>query len=631
LSGARRELAETALRQRAALEEADLLRGLVASLPWPVWAQRADGSLAYVNPAYAHAVDAKDSADALRRGLDLLDSGDRDAMHARFMQDQPFMARLPVVVGGNKRMLDVHAIRLTSGSAGIAIDATEAADMSMAIGRMAEAHRRTLNQLATGVAVFDAQQRLVFYNDSYRQVWNLDAAFLDSNPRDSAVLDRLRAARQLPEEQDFRQWKARLHQAYQSVEAREDTWHLPDGRTLRMVTTPNTEGGVTYLFDDVTERLDLARRFDALIRVQRETLDNLAEGVAVFGGNGRIQLFNPAFARLWKLDAEALTQQPHVEEVQRWCVPLFDDSLTWLALRGVITSIDNRASLALRLDRKDGSLLDCISLPLPDGATLVTFQDITDTENVERALRERNEALEAADKVKIDFVHHVSYELRSPLTTLIGFAHFLNDPATGALNDRQREYLSYITTSTNTLLAIINNILDLASIDAGAMTLTLGDVDARQAIAAAAEGIQDRLVTDSIHLDVLVASDIGNFVADERRVIQVLYNLLANAAGFSPHGAAITVTAQRTADAVVFAVTDHGPGIPVEAQNKVFDWFESNSNGSRHRGAGLGLSLVRSFMELHGGTVRVDSAAGQGTTVTCSFPVDQAAHRVAAQ
>jgi signal transduction histidine kinase len=271
-----------------------------------------------------------------------------------------------------------------------------------------------------------------------------------------------------------------------------------------------------------------------------------------------------------------------------------------------------------------------MTMPLPDGATMLTFQDITDTENVERALRERNEALEAADQMKVDFVHHVSYELRSPLTNIIGFADLLTDRATGPLMPKQAEYLGYITTSTNSLFALINNILDLATIDAGAMTLELGPVDIRKTIAAAAEGIQDRLVTDHIELKVDADPGIGDFIGDENRVKQVLYNLLANAVGFSPHDAVVTVSAKRTEHSVLFAVTDSGPGIPPDVKDKVFDWFESHSNGSRHRGAGLGLSLVRSFVELHGGKVRVDSIVGKGTTVTCEFPIDQA-HRNAAE
>jgi signal transduction histidine kinase len=262
---------------------------------------------------------------------------------------------------------------------------------------------------------------------------------------------------------------------------------------------------------------------------------------------------------------------------------------------------------------------------------MLTFQDITDTENVERALRERNEALQAADQMKVDFVHHVSYELRSPLTTIIGFAHLLTDPTTGPLMPKQSEYLNYITTSTNSLFALINNILDLATIDAGAMTLELGPVDIRKTIEAAAEGIQDRLATDRIELKVDIDPNIGNFVGDQRRVVQVLYNLLANAVGFSPQDATVGLSARRTEHNVIFTVTDSGPGIPPDVKDKVFDWFESHSNGSKHRGAGLGLSLVKSFVELHGGKVDFNSIVGEGTTVTCNFPIDQAAHRNAAE
>ena len=631
LSGLRRELAETNLRHNALLEETEMLRGFAAASPWPIWAKGTKGSLAYANAAYARATEAASVTDAAERNLELLDSDDRAEMERSLASSQTFSARLPIVAGGERRIYDVRAVRIGGGSVGVAIDASEADALSSALVRMAEAHRRTLDQLSSGVAVFDAQRRLAFYNDSYRRLWDLDRAFLDANPDDSSVLDRLRAARKLPEQPDFRAWKAKLHEAYRAVETAKDTWYLPDGRALGVVTTPNPEGGVTYLFDDVTESLDLARRFDGLIRVQRETLDSLAEGVAVFGSNGRAQLFNPAFAKMWKLSPDALREQPHIDTVENWCRPLFDDVSSWRTIREAITAIENRVDVPLKLERKDGSVLDCMTRPLPDGATMLTCQDITDTENVERALRESNEALEAADQMKVDFVHHVSYELRAPLTTIIGFAHFLSDPSTGPLTAKQAEYLDYVTKSTNALLALTDNILDLATIDAGAMKLELGPVDIGKAIEAAAEGIQDRLATDRIRLKVDVDPRIGSFVGDERRVVQVLYNLLANAVGFSPQDAAVGISAKRTDHAIIFTVTDSGPGIAPDVKDKVFDWFESHSHGSRHRGAGLGLSLVRSFVELHGGKVRVDSLVGKGTTVTCDFPTDQAVQRNAAE
>lgn len=631
LSGLRRELAETHLRHQALAEETEMLRGFATAAPWPIWAKDAKGRLNFANNAYARATETANATDAINRDVGLLDSADRHEMDRALATNGNFAARLPIVIGGERRSYDVHALAMDGGSAGIVIDASEAEGLHAALVRMAEAHRRTLDQLSSGVAVFDSQRRLAFYNNSYRRLWDLDRGFLDNHPDDSSVLDRLRASRKLPEQADFRGWKAKLYEAYRAIEPENYTWYLPDGRAVSVVTTPNPEGGVTYLFDDVTESLDLARRFDGLIRVQRETLDSLAEAVAVFGSNGRAQLFNPAFAKMWKLSSEALSEQPHIETVEAWCRPLFDDPRTWRTIREAVTAIENRIEMPLKLERKDGSVLDCMTMPLPDGATMLTFQDITDTENVERALRERNEALETADQMKIDFVHHVSYELRSPLTTIIGFAHFLSDPVTGPLTTKQAEYLGYITASTNALLAIINNILDLATIDAGAMSLNLGLVDIRKTIEAAAEGIQDRLATDRIELKVTVDPNIGTFIGDERRVVQVLYNLLANAVGFSPQDAAIAVSAGRTDRSVVFRVTDSGPGIPPDVKDKVFDWFESHSNGSRHRGAGLGLSLVRSFVELHGGNVRVNSIVGKGTTVTCDFPLDQAVHRDAAE
>jgi signal transduction histidine kinase len=631
MSEIERDLAEMTARHHSLQRDADALQILIEALPTPVWTRDALGRIVFTNAAYAHAVDAESGADAVMRGIELLDRAAREELVRAASGSGVVVRRLPAIVAGKRRFLDVLAVPIPRGSVSIGIDMTETEAMQAELARISEAHRRTLDLLSTGVAIFGADQRLAFYNTAYRALWEIDAGWLEQRPSDTAVLDHLRLANKLPEQQDFRQWRKQLHEAYRAIEPKQHEWHLPDGRTLRVVTTPNPEGGATYLFDDVTERLDLERRFDSLIRVQGETLDNLGEAVAVFGSDGRIRLHNPVFAQLWNLSPVALKEHPHVESIIASCRALHKDDTTWQALRSAVTGLDARLPLARRIERNDGSVLDCSTLPLPDGATLVTFQNVTDSVNVERALRERNQALIAADELKIDFVHHVSYELRSPLTNIIGFAHFLGDPSTGPLTARQHEYLGYINVSTNALLAIINNILDLATIDAGAMTLNLGAVDIHQTMEAAAEGVQDRLVKNGLSLEIRVAPNIGSFVADERRVRQVLFNLLSNAVGFSPAGATVTLAAERRPDAVVFSVTDHGPGIPVDMKDRVFDWFQTDSLGSHHRGAGLGLSIVRSFVELHGGRVRIDSAVGRGTTVVCFFPLDHAAERPAAE
>lgn len=630
VSGARRALAEMDHAHRELLAAFDPLRTLLQALSSPVWVRNVEGRLIWINPAYARAVEAASVMAALESQADLLERAAREDLDRPRIAGSRYAARLPVIVAGQRRLLDILDLPTSEGSAGIGIDMSDVETMRTELSRMAEAHRRTLDQISTPVAIFSAEQRLAFSNAAYQALWDLDATFLAQKPTDATILDRLRAARKLPEQADFRTWRTQLHEAYRAAEPRQYWWYLPDGRTLRVVTTPNPEGGITYVFEDVTERLDLERRYDALIRMQGETLDHLGEAVAVFGSDGRLRLSNPAFARMWKPSAAFLTEHPHIEAVIAACRPLRDDSEFWDRLRSAITGLERRDPVFGRVERDDGCVVDGATVPLPDGGTLVTFQDVTDSVNVERALRERNDALEIADGLKNDFVHHVSYELRTPLTNIIGFTHLLDDSATGSLNEKQREYLGYISSSSSALLAIITDILDLASIDAGAMQLDLGPVDIRRTITAAAEGVLDRLAEQDLTLDIRADADVGSFTADERRIRQILFNLLSNAIAFSLPGGTITLAAEREPEGVVLSVVDRGRGIPGEIVDRVFHRFETHALGSQHRGAGLGLSIVRSFVELHGGIVRLTSQEGRGTTVVCVFPVGNAMKQDAA-
>src|SRR5215207_386202 len=575
-------------------DELKSLRGLLDAIPQPVWLRARDGALGWANEAYLRAVEAADAPDARARGLELLDRADRDESARRRAAGGAYAARVAAVVAGARRMLDVTESATPAGSAGIAIDISELDRVRNDLQRQMEAHARTLDQLPTAVAIFDGKQRLAFRNAAYRELWDLDQAFLDTAPSDGEILDRLRSARKLPEQADFRAWKAGLLAAYRAVEPQESWWHLPDRRTLRVIANPNPQGGLTYLFDDVTERVHLESRYNALSRVQRETLDALNEGVAVFGTDARLKLSNRAFADMWRLEAQAIADQPHIDRFIREARGLAPRDQPWSEIHGAVTGLpETRTGMACRLERRDGSVIDCNAQPLPDGATLLTFVDVTASVNVERALTDKNEALERASQLRDDFVHHVSYELRSPL-------------------------------------AIINDILDLASIDTGSLELAREDVDIRQTITDAARGIEDRLAESSVRLDIDAPDGIGSFKADGKRIRQILFNLLSNAVGFSAAGQTVRVTARKSGGDVILRVHDEGRGIPSEVRARVFERFETHTLGTRHRGVGLGLSIVRSFVELHGGRIELDSEAGSGTTVTCVFPADGAPQSLAA-
>ena len=621
VSGDRLELTQLRDRHAYMLMEFDALRGMLDVIPNPVWMRNAEGKLTWTNRSYAEAVEAGSPVEAVSKGTELLDQSARDAARAARSSNAVWQAKVSAVVAGQRRKMDAIEVPSPHRSVGMASDISELEAIRRDLGQQMEAHARTLDQLTTAVAMFDGKKRLVFYNSAYRQLWSLDPAFLDQRPSDAEVLDRLRSERKLPEQADFRAWREELLTCYQKTDTVEHIWYLPDNRSLRVVANPNPQGGVTYLFDDVTERYQIESQYNALIRVQSETLDTLREGVAVFGSDGCLKLYNPAFPAMWRLEPGALGDKPHIDTVARLCGQLDPDGDSWQQLRAVVAGLhDQRTGFETRIACRDDLIIDCATAPLSDGATLLTFTDVSASVLGEKALTEKNQALELAEKLRNEFVHHVSYELRSPLTNIIGYAELLTNEAVGALNAKQREYAGHVAQSSAALLAIINDILDLATIDHDAMDLDEENVDITATIKAAAEGVQDRLTEAAIKLQVVTGDDIGSFLADGKRIRQILFNLLSNAIGFSEPGQTITLSAFRRDGQIVFKVADQGRGIPAELLEQVFNRFHSHTVGSRHRGAGLGLSIVQSFVELHGGDVLIDSAAGEGTVVTCIFP-----------
>ena len=596
------------------------------------WRRDAEGRMVWCNEVYAGAVEAPDSRAVVDDKIELFDEVLRREAADALRGSGVWKRRACAVAGGKRRTFDAAEVRSGFGSSGVAQDVTEIAALRTEMERNEDDYSRMIDRLSTAVAIFDKSKRLTFYNAAYRQMWSLEPAYLDQGPSDGEVLDHLRANRQLPEQANFQEWKAQMMSAYQSIEPSETVWHLPDGRALRVVTSPNPKGGITYLYDDATQSFALASQVNALTHVQGETLDALKEGVAVFGADGRMKLFNPVFADMWRIDRLKLRGHPHIDEISDGCRALCRHPDRWDGLRDMIVGLnEHRESRSARIDRNDGSTLDCATLPLPDGATLLTSLDVTASTNVERALTDRNLALVAAEKLRNDFVNHVSYELRTPLTNIIGFTQLLAAGGVGPLNAKQLEYAGFITNSSHALLAIIDDILDLASIDAGALELRLESVDVADAMKAAAAGVQDRLNEAAIEMRMVLTDGVGAFRADGRRVRQVLFNLLSNAINYSEPGQTVTLAAMRRGAEIVFKVSDRGRGIPAEMIDRVFNRFETFPNGSSHRGPGLGLSIVKSMVELHKGRVLIDTAPNEGTTITCIFPVDPAAVESEAQ
>lgn len=615
-----KELAAYKLENTRIRSEINALKTLGDNLPNPLWVRNSAGQLTWASKAYKHLFKSEEQAENLNQLPDILMQDSRSEASRAHAVGRPYNANISSVIDGDRKRFQIVDVATDTSIAGMAIDITMEDRLVKAHEHMLKSHGVTLDLLTTAIAQFDATQKLVFYNQAFQQLWDIDTAFLATEPSHVQFIDRLRAEGKLAEQPEWRQWKDDLLSDYQALEPVSHMWHLPNGQTLRVLANPQHEGGLTLIFENLTEQFDLESRYKTLVKVRGQTLDHLAEGVAVFSSDGILRLHNPAFTELWGVDPLSIVDGMHISALR----DLFNHQVNgdpWISYIDAVTGFDEIPEENMgRLDLHTGTVLNAGIAHLPDGQTMLTFVDMTDATNVERALKDKNDALRRSDELKTDFVNHVSYELRSPLNAIIGFTDMLRFGMAGPLNEQQGEYIGHIHHSSEDLLVIVNDILDLATIDAGMLHLDRKPIEISAAIGEATSQVEELLKEHEVSLNIQAEHEPGQMEADLDRLSRVLANLLRNAANYAPSGSAVTLSQRSDANDVLFTIRDEGPGIPEEILSKVFAPFEQKSNGGRSRGVGLGLAIAKSFIDLHNGTIEIETSKGQGTTVMCRLP-----------
>jgi signal transduction histidine kinase len=605
-----------------AAEEAASLRVLIDSIPVPVWRRDPDFVLIDCNQAYAGALEATREA-VLDGGQELAPGGCLSrAMVSADAADgsERRTMRAHIVIGGSRRLMEFVEVPDRNGATiGFALDRTDVETAETELCRHTRAHAAVLESIGAAVAIYGSDKRLKFFNAAFAALWGLEPEWLADEPSLGEVLERLRERRRIPERADFGAYKRERLQLFTSlIKPQQELMHLPDDRTFLLSISPHPFGGLTFVFENVTDRLALERSCNTLTQVRRATLDNLFEGVAVYGSDGRLKLHNPAYLQLWGLSEDDVAGEPHISELIDKTRALLDEGGDWAAMKQeIIARITAHLPGSGKLCRNDGSILQAAAVPLPDGNVLLTYLDVTDTARVEQALRERNEALETAGRLKSEFIANVSHELRTPLNAVVGFAEVLSNQYFGTLNPRQLDYSYSILASARLLMRLINDILDLATIEAGYLVLETAPVAVFEMLRTVLSLTRERALSRDLQIELRCPSDIGLIEADERRLKQALFNLISNGIKFTLPGGKITIMAERQDDELLLTVADTGIGIAPADQARVFEKFE---RGVRRSGAGLGLSLVKSLIELHGGTVLIESASGCGTRITCRLP-----------
>src|SRR3954466_15031278 len=529
------------------------------------------------------------------------------------------------IIRGERRMLRIVNVPLATGAvAGFAVDVQDLEDARAELVRHIESQRELADRMTAGTALFDAERNLSFFNRPFAAMVQADPEWLAEGPEFDRVLERMRDNQRLPEARDFPVWKSERRAWFSSPEeAIEEEWMLPNGDHLRVVAQPLPDGGLRLFLEDRTEQLRLASARDTLLRVRAATFDNLFEAISVFASDGRLYLWNRRFIEDWELDEEWLATHPRVDELVPAMARKLVNPTTAAQIREMVRQTTNeRQSSNGRISMTDGRHFQFAAVPLPDGNALFTMVDVTDSSRIEAALRERAEALEAADRVKTDFVANVSYELRTPLTSIGGFAELLGGGHAGEMTAKARDYVSAILESVERLSKLINDVLDLTTGDTRGVALEKERVDIAGLCRAALETAKPRTAEKAQKLEVEISAAAGHVFGDARRLRESVEHVLQNAIAYTDRKGRISLSADGDKKQAVIQIRDNGSGIDSEDLPRVFNRFDRVTEaGVRGEAAlGLGLPLTRQFIEAHGGTVELESKKGEGTTVILTIP-----------
>ncbi|MFN4018971.1 MAG: PAS-domain containing protein [Erythrobacter sp.] len=604
------------------------LVGLIEAAPMPMWFRGGDLSLQLVNQAYVDAVGAASAAEVVQGQIELLEpeNGRTPAEIARdTLRRQEKSERIvAATLHGERRSLRVSDLPLGhEGVAGYAIDIEEQQQVARNYRAFREAQRALLDQLSVGVAQFDAEERLTFANRPFRRLFALTDEAIEARTAFERFLAEARERGRTPEVRDFPEWRRERAGWFEMQETLEEAWPLPGGTHLRIIAQPLPDGGLVLIAEDRTEQLALSAVRDTLLRTRTATLDSLFEALAIFAPDGSVQLWNRSFAGTWGLAPELLDAHPSADEllgaIGRNLVRPEEAALIGAVVRAA--TLDRREKGG-QVDLADGRTLRFAGVPLPDGNGLLTVLDITASQKAEQALRERAEALDEANALKARFLANMSYEFRTPLTTIGGYAELLK---AGVASDPQAagEYVDAILAAVERLREQVENVLDLSQSEAGLLPIRKEPLDLLEFLTKLVREREQAIIAAGLSLD--LKGRRGRVIAgDPRQLGRALGNLIDNAIAGTPDGGRIVIEIKKAPEgsdwSIEISICDNGRGMSAQELARAQGGLRTDKDGAPERRTGLGIPLARQLIEAHDGTLEIASRKGAGTTATIRLP-----------
>lgn len=650
----------SSLEEQLHKAEYDLTRKneMLDELPIPVWGRDSDLKIYYCNKKYAESVGQVREKITLNNipliAGNLFGQGHSLAENARKCRRDQSIAQFAIINGARRKLMVTEKHTKRNTFVGFSQDITDEDEISINFERMVKANYEVLENLSTAIAIFGENMRLVFFNTAYQKLMKFETVWLHAKPTYAEVLDECRNNRQMTEYADFQAYKKAEISMFTSLTGpAQELVHLPNGKVLRRLVAPYPLGGLLFVFEDVTDSLTLQRKNNTLLAVHKETIDHLHEGIMVYGSNNRIKIINNSLLKVWDIGGKNVEELKgkHLSEILDDFKEKIDFGEDWSEFKeNAISSLTDRSPKTGRLMRKDDSVVLFSYTPLPDGAHMLSFIDITDTYMVEKAVMEKNLALKEAHQLRYEFISAISTELKNPITNLIGFTELLGYEYYGDLNQKQKEYCRYVLDSANQLYQLINSLLEMVLIDVGpAASLEMSNFVLKDAINEVVAVLEKRAHNKSVTIDTHFQNPILRMNGDRKRIKQFLFNIMINAIQASPVNGIVEIRTVVDDDSnVKIIVKDQRPDREVRSDRYGSNSEEYNNNERdtengaiyrirRHSGSsandsvrthirrildtkGASMLLVRSLIEQHGGTLSLSRDGNGCSYVICSLP-----------
>lgn len=594
----------------------------IDALPFPVWMRNEDLQIVFCNPAYARAVNAASPEQAvLNAGEPVYEKSPREARilaAAARASGKEHKSEEFAVIDGKRKRIEVSEIPLPSENdafrnrtIGFIRDITAEQELKEELQNHIASHNGVLEHLKTAIAVFNMDTRLQFYNTSFLRLWDLEEDWLDGSPTYSAFLDLLREKRRLPENRDFRAYKNQELRYFSTlVAAKEDIMHLPSGMTLRRMLTPHPLGGLLITYEDVTGHLSMERSMTVLSETQCMLINQMREGILVFGRDGRLKLANKAYMNLWHFSPQDYKKSaPSVTDIIESQKIFFENDADWASLKeqllGVVSS---HTGEFFQILRPDGKTIEFNAVALPDGGIFVSFFDVTEEERNSAILTEKDKLLSRykqtalqADELRSSFVKALKTEISTPLNTLSETAAALSAEKIKGLSKEQKNALHALKNTASNLKTLLDDMTDLALLETGSSVLELDSLSVPELIKAAANSVREKAKLCGISLKTQCPNVIEPLIADKKRLKQVLYYLLNDALDAGYKGGTLLLKAKKTEEngekKLCICVCASGLDLndrPKEAELSF----------------GFAAGLIRNLVEMHGGRLEISDENG---------------------